>query len=457
MDQDEFKIAQNNSDDSDENDSAEDEVPDYRQLASFTNRKSKETYIPRRGEKEFEPSGLKIQQKALDESRDAMFNAIDGVRQSSNKNISIGLWSNAHSRASIIIQRGTHFSSIGHPVRNTPSKREGNVEKVASETRMELLPEEALYMVERGSLLCYEYEWSDNNDKMLKLSTNDSAVDERVAGLAPFSAQRAFDCCIGKDGLTLEKYTVYAQLKRLGYIVKRAQQQQIKPGEQPGLLGRIRNTLKGIVNTIFSPIASFVRLFNFRVTTLLGSRSSFLRPHQNYDSIFKALRLTPWGYNDTPEVSTRLSEEQQHEFDVTWDIWRPSSKFRKSAPPPPDFRIVVVDTHKSSLPSLEQFAHIFSHQPYSQPPLTRKQKLAKEKEEKNGKKPELAVSEISWFSRWWNRKQLAADESNRKKSPAVMFPALKHGKRAVVFAIVDSGTTSWIQFGEGQFGEFPLY
>lgn len=282
MDQDEYKITQNNSDDSDENDSAEDEVPDYRQLASFTNRKSKETYIPRRGEKEFEPSGLKIQQKALDESREAMFSAIDGVRQSSNKNISIGLWSNTHTRASIIIQRGTHFSSIGHPVRNTPARREGNVEKVASETRLELMPEEALYMVERGSLMCYEYEWSDNNDKMLKLSTNDSAVDERVAGLAPFSAQRAFDCCIGKDGLTLEKYTVYAQLKRLGYIVKRAEQQQMNHFVQPGLLSRICNALKGIMNAIISPMVSFVRLFSFRVTSLLGSHSCFLNPHQNY-------------------------------------------------------------------------------------------------------------------------------------------------------------------------------
>lgn len=168
--------------------------------------------------------------------------------------------------------------------------------------------------------------------------------------------------------------------------------------------------------------------------------------------------MIPWGYTDTPALSARLSEEQQHEFDVAWHIWKPSSKFRKSAPPPPDFRIVVVDAHKSSLPSLEQFAHIFNQQPCSQPPLTRKQKLAKEKEEKEkvGKKAE-AVLERSWCWRWWNRKQLAADEFNRKKSPAVMFPALKYGKRVVVFAVVDSGTTSWMQFGEGQFGEFPLY
>ncbi|TIC68600.1 hypothetical protein E3Q03_01566 [Wallemia mellicola] len=455
MDQDEYKIIKNNSDESDDNDSAEDEVPDYRQLASFTNRKSKETYIPRRGEKEFEPTGLKIQQKALDESREAMFSAIDGVRQSSNKNISIGLWSNSQSRASIIIQRGTHFSSIGHPVRNTPAKFEGNAQKVASETRLELLPEEALYMVERGSLMCYEYEWSDRNDKMLKVSTNDSEVDTRFSNLPPFSAQRAFDCCIGKDGLTLEKYTIYAQLKRLGYIVKRAEPTETNIVRRGSILGNLWKSLQGVFKALLSPFAALVRLFSLRFGSLLRSRSCLLTPHQDYDSIFKSLRLIPSGYSKAHESSAKLDQDEQHEFDITWHVWRPATKFKKSSPPPPDFRIVVVDAQKSSLPSMHQFAHMFSQQPYSAPPMTRKQKLQREKQSKEGKGED--TPQTTWLWRWWNRKQLAADEAKRNKDPAVMFPALKYGKRAVVLAIVDSGTTSWIQFGEGQFGDFPLY
>ena len=87
--------------------------------------------------------------------------------------------------------------------------------------------------------------------------------------------------------------------------------------------------------------------------------------------------------------------------------------------------------------------------------MTRKQKLQREKQSKEGKGED--TPQTTWLWRWWNRKQLAADEAKRNKDPAVMFPALKYGKRAVVLAIVDSGTTSWIQFGEGQFGDFPLY
>ena len=175
------------------------------------------------------------------------------------------------------------------------------------------------------------------------------------------------------------------------------------------------------------------------------------------DSIFKALRLIPWGYDDTKELQQRLSDEEQHEFDVTWHVWRPSSNFKKTAPPPPDFRIVVVDAQKSSLPSIEQFAHMFGQQPYSSPPLTRKQRLAKERNEKDSNRNEKQVVERGWLYKWWNRKQIEQEEFEKRKAPGIMFPALKFGKRNVVLAVVDSGTASWMQFGEGQFGDFPLY
>lgn len=137
-------------------------------------------------------------------------------------------------------------------------------------------------MVERGSLMCYEYEWSDRNDKMLKVSTNDSEVDTRFSNLPPFSAQRAFDCCIGKDGLTLEKYTIYAQLKRLGYIVKRAEQTETNIVRRGSILGNLWKSLQGVFKALLSPFAALVRLFSLRFGSLLRSRSCLLTPHQDY-------------------------------------------------------------------------------------------------------------------------------------------------------------------------------
>jgi hypothetical protein len=41
-------------------------------------------------------------------------------------------------------------------------------------------------------------------------------------GELPTSLQRAYASFIGKSGLTLERYQVFARLRRLGYIVVRA-------------------------------------------------------------------------------------------------------------------------------------------------------------------------------------------------------------------------------------------
>ena len=82
-----------------------------------------------------------------------------------------------------------------------------------------LLPEETLFMLERGSL---DVRWpavktADENE-------NDSAS----ASLGvPMSLQGAYAAFIGMEGgvggkLTLEMYNVYAGLKRAGYIVLRA-------------------------------------------------------------------------------------------------------------------------------------------------------------------------------------------------------------------------------------------
>jgi tRNA-splicing endonuclease subunit Sen54 len=57
--------------------------------------------------------------------------------------------------------------------------------------RLELLPEEALYLIERGSLFC----WINSESG------------------PPLSVQQAFAEIIGKDNLTLERYQVQSLLQ----------------------------------------------------------------------------------------------------------------------------------------------------------------------------------------------------------------------------------------------------
>ena len=67
--------------------------------------------------------------------------------------------------------------------------------------RLELLPEEALYLVERGALFCWkEHElFSENTQQMSPL--------EDVEG-SPMSVQQAYAEMIGRENLTLERYQV---------------------------------------------------------------------------------------------------------------------------------------------------------------------------------------------------------------------------------------------------------
>lgn len=63
--------------------------------------------------------------------------------------------------------------------------------------RLELLPEEALYLVERGTLFCWK------TGELFDASSEIDGVDG-----TPMSIQQAFSEMIGREDLTLEKYQV---------------------------------------------------------------------------------------------------------------------------------------------------------------------------------------------------------------------------------------------------------
>lgn len=81
----------------------------------------------------------------------------------------------------------------------------------ASENRLWLLPEEILYLLERGSM---DVRWPADGDE-----------DDGLG--VPMSLQGAYAAFIGLEGdvggsLTFERYSVYTALKRMGYTVHRA-------------------------------------------------------------------------------------------------------------------------------------------------------------------------------------------------------------------------------------------
>ncbi|KAJ9112250.1 hypothetical protein QFC22_006334 [Naganishia vaughanmartiniae] len=254
---------------SDDEDGEEDEGPSLETIKAFgrqiqraptTSAGTSKVVIPKRGEKDFEPLNetATIQEKMLRESRAALFDGFSGVRGTSSE------------YAQVQIVRGNLFGTLGHTIRppytpgmaaeknaaaaaaaaaavtvagNGGSTTTATTNSSGGGSTMELLPEEALYLLERGSMQIwcapsvyakhhpYESKSSSLNADLVKEKRVEHeqgigplAWDEQVQGfdgMVEMTAMEAFARFIGQDGLTLERYQVYAGLKRLGYTVHR--------------------------------------------------------------------------------------------------------------------------------------------------------------------------------------------------------------------------------------------
>lgn len=110
--------------------------------------------------------------------------------------MSYAVWHPEIARAHVTVARGIHFSTMGHSVSRRETSNSKDMQKVHK--RLELLPEEALYLVERGSLFCWKH---------VQTEPIVSPGLEDVEG-APMTVQQAFAEMVGTEDLTLEKYQV---------------------------------------------------------------------------------------------------------------------------------------------------------------------------------------------------------------------------------------------------------
>ena len=82
---------------------------------------------------------------------------------------------------------------MGHSVTRASSATAGGPPEEKAGKRLELLPEEALYLVERGAMFCWK--------------TSEAEMPEDMEG-EPMTVQQAFAEMIGTQDLTLERYQV---------------------------------------------------------------------------------------------------------------------------------------------------------------------------------------------------------------------------------------------------------
>jgi tRNA-splicing endonuclease subunit Sen54 len=119
--------------------------------------------------------------------------------------MSYSIWYPSLGRAVVPVARGIHFSTLGHSVaRPGYVNTSGGSDAKGPSKRLELLPEEALYLVERGAMHCVKA--YDNSFRA------EHGEDEEHFLQPPMSVQQAFAEMVGSENLTLERYQVSIEL-----------------------------------------------------------------------------------------------------------------------------------------------------------------------------------------------------------------------------------------------------
>ncbi|RDX53448.1 hypothetical protein OH76DRAFT_1343370 [Lentinus brumalis] len=434
----------------------EDQGPDWTKIPGLNVARP---VIPKRGEKDFEPTaqgGSGLQRHVLDRSRSAMLEALKATRTISHKSVSHAIWYPQLKRAHVTVARGIHFSTMGHSVARASAESEG-AKKV--QKRLELLPEEALYLVERGAMYCWE---------PTDLPLHHTVHLDDMEGV-PMSVQQAYAEMIGADELTLERYEVYAYLRRLGYVVTRTKPPSPEypvPPPFPSVTRASASIVNRLLNTVTSFLSQFVRIFT-------GGRdwwrpicfSRWLHYNMSNKSLFKSLRFLPSGY-DVPLHVQRAPEAPSTPYQIFYNLYKPSTPFKKTAPPLPDFSVVIVNARTTPMPTIAELTDLFGELPELPPPAPRKRMSFAQQKQASASAPQSkqTAPQGPAIQPWSFRRSLAwiwplPQTNENAKSPARPtnpFPSLKTGKKMVVVAAVDAGTISFFRFGQGVFTEWPM-
>ena len=330
-----------------------------------------------------------------------MHDALSNTRSQAPKNAIVGILDVESGVTRVDKGRGSHARTMGS---------EGP-------RGWELLPEEALYLVERGNM---ELRWRDADSGWDTSEGNEEDPGEEEEGL-PMSLQAAYTFLIGALGLTVERYLVYAGLKRSGYVVLRGpawykgdEYKEFK--KPPPTVGAMKEGWGQWWNMLFKGKSQQQPPMG----PLVGK--GFYR---NYSDIYKLLSIIPSHDPTIPNQSEAHNAETQT-LDFCADdentyvppirpcfyVWKPSTVFKKSAPGPPDFRVAVLDARDDCFPTLQQLDQLLERSPYAPPPATINQQPAQR---------------------------------------------LKHGYKNVILGVVDQGVVSYIRIADAGFSREKIY
>ncbi|PYH96604.1 hypothetical protein BO71DRAFT_448496 [Aspergillus ellipticus CBS 707.79] len=394
-----------------------DETQDFRMLNSISFlTDGSQSSLPKRGEKDFEPNPTLFQADILSASRQAMHNALSYPRLHHPKHHVIGIYApngptpprSAQTLDTISEEsqpKKPAGTGLGVPADSCVyvSTPKGQLFKTIGQAdrwnRIWLLPEEALYLLERGSL---DIRWPCSE-------VGDGGEDETQDSGIPMSLQAAYAAFMGRSGLTSERFSVYTGLRRLGYTITRApgwyDEEEGADGSESEQAPLVRQQGAGLAG-IFGQFLQW--LYKPEPTTALGPVAG-LGFHRSYDDIYRKLSFIPW-YDPAAVPSQSRTTPP---YRIVFHIYKPSTPFKKSAPPPPDFKIAVVNSRlHTTFPTLSQLGSLLESTPLDPP---------------------------------------------TEKMSRQLYMRLRHGYRNVILAVVDEGVVSYLRIADSAFGKEKIY
>lgn len=201
--------------------------------------------------------------------------------------------------------------------------------------------------------------------------------------------------------------------------------------------------------------------------------------------MFAHLRLFKPGFS-LPLHRQPQQDEPDTPYKVFYNLYKPGVAFAKTNPRPPDFQIVVVkyvfsfapasatrclpqySARTTPMPTLHELSILFDELPElplpgprqrrgpGTTPSTNNPRSTREKNVEPETTTSLPKRIQSWLYALLKIKSNSTNSSQPRPWRPNPFQVLKHGKKIIVVAAVDSGMISFYRFGQGVFEEWPM-
>lgn len=434
-----LEMVENNKKDTLDADVEEDElIKDWSEMSRIPNSNTILS-IPKRGEKDYGPDGTDIQELLLYRASKAMFDTLEhSLRGSVIKSQVKAYYIPEKHIAFVPHAKGSFIKTMGE-----------------SDTNGALWLQfyEFLYLSERGTVTPY---W--------QLERNNQMED------IPLSIEDLYS--FFKNQTEIDNFSIYAHLKRLGFIVQMIDDSIITNDNlsfyPPGLN---KFHLSNSVSSIFNKITSYVTFCDSSLFNgLIYSKWHFY---------FKRYSTTPQLYNSlnrlisfykAPSTVSELYQERKnmnlhpHTEDaltITFNVWKPNPNFKKKNPELPDYQVVTYNKNirDQSFPTYKEIRNLFKSLEYKFEFIenSRDTDFWDKNSYINGVSREIRIKNLKDKQKKKDKKvedtPKKTTKSNKSLPPHVQQTRrLKNGYRNFLLAIMDNGIISFAKIAEADFG-----